>query len=76
MGKSDAGNRLDGQRLRRRDRHGIGKTDGRHQGIDPVVAAVIALGMNPQVEVNLCRRGKSQGRSVTVNAPRADCRAG
>ena len=37
------------------------KTDGRHQGIDPVVAAVIALGMNPQVEVNLCRRGKSQG---------------
>ena len=40
---------------------GIGKTDGCHQGIDPVVAAVIALGMNPQVEVNLCRRGKSQG---------------
>ncbi len=36
-------------------------TAARHQGIDPVVAAVIALGMNPQVEVNLCRRGKSQG---------------
>ena len=28
---------------------------------DTVVAAVIALGMNPQVEVDLCRRGKSQG---------------
>ena len=37
------------------------KTDGRHQGIDLMVAAVVALGMNPQVEVDLCRRGKGQG---------------
>lgn len=61
MGKSDGRNRLDGQRLRRRDRHGIGKADGCHQGIDLVVAAVVTLGMNPQVEVDLCRRGKGQG---------------
>ena len=32
-----------------------------HQGIDLVVAAVITLGMNPQVEVYLCRRRKGQG---------------
>ena len=29
-GKIGCRNRLDGQRLRRRDRHGIGKTDGCH----------------------------------------------
>ena len=32
-----------------------------HQGIDPVIAAGVALGMNPQIEVNLCRRGKDEG---------------
>ena len=60
-GKVGCRNRLDGQRLCRRDRHGIGKTDGCHQGIDLMVAAVVALGMNPQIEVDLCRRGKGQG---------------
>ena len=60
-GKVGCRNRLDGQRLCRRDRHGIGKTDGCHQGIDLMVAAVVARGMNPQIEVDLCRRGKGQG---------------
>ena len=60
-GKIGCRNRLDGQRLRRRDRHGIDKTDGCHQGIDPVIAAGVALGMNSQIEVNLCRRGKDEG---------------
>ena len=60
-GKVGCRNRLNGQRLCRRDRHGIDKTDGCHQGIDPVIAAVVTLGMNPQIEVDLCRRGKGQG---------------
>ena len=46
-GKVGCRNRLDGQRLCRRNRHGIDKTDGCHQGIDLMVAAVVTLGMNP-----------------------------
>ena len=60
-GKVGRRNRLNCQRLCRRNRHGIDKTDGCHQGIDLMVAAVVTLGMNPQIEVDLCRRGKGQG---------------